>query len=257
MPLAFVPPDGYRNTTDFPTKPASETAFRDSMQDLLDQMRDYINSSTPEKTTASITYYVRADGSDSNNGLANTAGGAFKTISKAISVIPQIMNHDITVNIADGTYVETVSILGFSGSGTLTIQGNTATPDNVKVGRLVVDRCMILLLVNGVRPTTIVDSGISVSRVLDVRLTSCKVIDTAAGQDGIVATSAIVSVTSCTITGRNRAILSTRNSRIWSTSNSGTGNVFGLFASGGDIIKNGTQPAGTTAEFEEGGGDIR
>lgn len=44
MSFVFNPPDGYRNTTDFPTKPANETAFRDSMQDLLDQIRDEINS---------------------------------------------------------------------------------------------------------------------------------------------------------------------------------------------------------------------
>ncbi|QHT60672.1 hypothetical protein GXP70_12455 [Paenibacillus lycopersici] len=44
MPLTFTPPDGYRNKTSFPTTPTSEDAFRDSMQSLLDQMRDYINN---------------------------------------------------------------------------------------------------------------------------------------------------------------------------------------------------------------------
>lgn len=44
MPFAFTPTDGYRNTTTFPTTPASETAFRDSMQSLLDQLRDELNS---------------------------------------------------------------------------------------------------------------------------------------------------------------------------------------------------------------------
>lgn len=55
MPFAFTPPDGYRNTTDFPTTPASETAFRDSMQDIADQLRDYINASLATKTQEAWT----------------------------------------------------------------------------------------------------------------------------------------------------------------------------------------------------------
>ncbi|MDG0791916.1 hypothetical protein OMP38_14445 [Cohnella ginsengisoli] len=44
MTFSFNPPDGYRNTTSFPTTPASETAFRDSMQSLLDQLAAELNS---------------------------------------------------------------------------------------------------------------------------------------------------------------------------------------------------------------------
>lgn len=69
MALTYVPPDGYRNVTDFPTKPASESAFRDSMQDLLDQIRDYINTSVPVKAQPA---YIAPT---LQNGWTNRVGG--------------------------------------------------------------------------------------------------------------------------------------------------------------------------------------
>lgn len=59
---------------------------------------------TPQQTTADVTYYVRTDGNDGNTGLGNTAGGAFRTIQKAISMIPMVVNHAAIVKIGAGTY---------------------------------------------------------------------------------------------------------------------------------------------------------
>ena len=50
-------------------------------------------------------YYVRTDGNDANTGLSNTAGGAFLTIKKGISVI---IASDI-LNVNAGTYKEGVA----------------------------------------------------------------------------------------------------------------------------------------------------
>lgn len=44
MAFKYNPEDGYRNTTVFPTKPANETAFRNSMMTLLDQVAEEINT---------------------------------------------------------------------------------------------------------------------------------------------------------------------------------------------------------------------
>lgn len=44
MAFVYDPPDGYRNTTIFPTKPANETEFRASMMTLFDQMAAAVNS---------------------------------------------------------------------------------------------------------------------------------------------------------------------------------------------------------------------
>lgn len=44
MAFVYDPPEGYRNTTVYPTKPANETDFRDSMMTLLDQIAVYVNT---------------------------------------------------------------------------------------------------------------------------------------------------------------------------------------------------------------------
>jgi len=87
-----------------------------------------------ETLTANRTYYVRADGSDSNNGLANTSGGAFLTLQKAINVVAalDISAYNVTIQVADGTYTGSVVVSGpWVGSGVVTIVGNTTTPANV------------------------------------------------------------------------------------------------------------------------------
>lgn len=84
---------------------------------------------TREVLTANRTYYVRTDGNDSNNGLANTSGGAFKTIQKAIDVVGglDVSIYDVTIQVADGTYADgQITIKNFTGSGTATLLGNTS-----------------------------------------------------------------------------------------------------------------------------------
>ena len=95
------------------------------------------NSGGPrEALTANRTYYVRTDGSDSNNGLANTTGGAFLTLQKAYQVLLtlDLGGFTVTVQIGDGTYTGGLAmtsgpILG----GPVTWQGNTLTPSNVLI----------------------------------------------------------------------------------------------------------------------------
>ena len=82
------------------------------------------------------TYYVRTDGSDSNDGLANTAGGAFLTIAKGISAAYAIDTslYNVVIQLADGTYsAGALAARPFVGLGAITIQGNAGTPANVIV----------------------------------------------------------------------------------------------------------------------------
>jgi hypothetical protein len=91
-----------------------------------------------ELLTADRTYYVRTDGSDSNTGLANTSGGAFLTVQKAVDIATSLDTsiYNVTIQLADGTYAEDVTGKNTVGAGTITIQGNSGTPANVVIGSL-------------------------------------------------------------------------------------------------------------------------
>lgn len=93
-------------------------------------------SETPtirEVLTANRTYYVRTDGSDSNDGLANTAGGAFLTIQKAVDVVAglDLSTYNVTIQVGNGTYTAPVTLKTLTGAGLVTIQGDDTTPANV------------------------------------------------------------------------------------------------------------------------------
>lgn len=42
--MAFSPATGLRDTTTYPTVPATETAAREQVQGRMDELRDYINN---------------------------------------------------------------------------------------------------------------------------------------------------------------------------------------------------------------------
>ncbi|MFN6950993.1 MAG: DUF2793 domain-containing protein [Albidovulum sp.] len=120
---------------------------------------------------AARTYYVRTDGSDSNTGLANTSGGAFLTIQKAVDTVASldISIYAVTISVADGTYTAAVALKSLVGSGAVTIQGNTGTPSNVlisttSVSAVSVDGVRGTWLLNGMKIQTATSGhGISMS----------------------------------------------------------------------------------------------
>jgi hypothetical protein len=88
-----------------------------------------------EVLTADRSYYVLKTGSDSNDGLANTAGGAFLTIQKAIDAAAALDSsiYNVGINVGDGTYSQALTLKRMAGAGAITITGNTTTPANVVI----------------------------------------------------------------------------------------------------------------------------
>lgn len=140
----------------------------------------------PTFTTANITLYVdTATGSDSNNGL--TAGTAFKTISKALNVIPQIVNHTVTINVAAGTYNETVTPKGFSGSGTINLIGDNVLSTTRSILNLYAVSNSIKITATGFCGTSITAHAFAASLSTAVLFDKCKVTAETTAYDGFSA----------------------------------------------------------------------
>ena len=90
---------------------------------------------TREVLTANRTYYVNTStGNNGNNGL--TSGAPFLTLAYALGIVGVIdfNGYNVTVQLADGTYTEAVSIpltVGQFSAASLAINGNGSTPTNV------------------------------------------------------------------------------------------------------------------------------
>src|SRR3954447_13757840 len=123
-------------------------AAANNLSDLASTAAARANLGVREQLSANRTYYVRTDGSDSNNGLANSSSGAFLTIQKAIDTVGalDLSIYNVTVQVADGTYTGTVTVTGpWVGSGTVFLQGNTTTPANVVITTAVTGAAALLV----------------------------------------------------------------------------------------------------------------
>lgn len=122
--------------------------------------------------SASRTYYVAAGGSDGNDGL--TPGTPFATLQKAVDAAHGLdcASHDVTIQLADGSYAGAAVARPLLGGGTLFIKGNETTPASVVLtGGLVLSNGA-QLRVSGIRIAIATDlvHGLSVGNGVTLRL---------------------------------------------------------------------------------------
>jgi hypothetical protein len=210
---------------------------------------------TPSQSTTNTTYYVNAaTGNDSYDGL--TAGTAFKTIGKAISMIPQILNHNYTINVAAGTYNEDVVISGICGSGSITINGDSVVSTTRTVNSITVNNVNVFVTVTGFNLVTTTANSLTVSYSVQATFTSMNIVQNALSYSGLWAYSSNVSVINSVISNKANALWSL-NSRVYATGNTGTGNTVVYYASqAGWIGWSGTMPSGTTSFTMTNAGSI-
>jgi hypothetical protein len=116
--------------------------------------------------TANRTYYVRTDGNDSNSGLANTSGGAFFTIQRAVDVALGTLDFygfTVTIQVGDGIYAGGVSVgvgVGIAAAASLVIQGNAVTPANV------------IISTTSNHAVTVKPGGLATAKYFEVRTTT-------------------------------------------------------------------------------------
>ena len=101
-----------------------------------------------ELLTADRTYYVRTDGDDGNDGLTDSAGGAFLTIQKAINEYQALdcNGYNVYIYVRAGTYTGSALITSRIGAGDLYLIGDTTTPSNVHLNYSGADGAVIYIV---------------------------------------------------------------------------------------------------------------
>lgn len=215
------------------------------------------SNTVPIKTTQNLTFYVNsATGSDENDG---SSGSPFKTIAKAISLIPQIVNHDVAINLADGSYSEGITLSGYVGKGIISVKGNTTTPSNVVLsGQILLQGCHTrYTALSGLKTTYTASHAVYVTSCFSANLNKIVAIESASGA-GVAYEYSIGTVQESTFSNRTYGIFCTSKSIIYSYNNDGESNTYGLYCNQAATIGKGvTQPSGTTGEYATLGGVIR
>lgn len=100
---------------------------------------------------ATLDLYVRTDGDDGNNGLSDTAGGAYLTIAKALSTAALCDRalFGVVIHVGGGNQPENLEFWGNNSAlynlVDVTIIGDQANPENVSINSLIAGQVKMTL----------------------------------------------------------------------------------------------------------------
>ena len=144
--------------------------------------------------TANTTFYVATTGSDTSN-LCTSSGSPCLTVQRAIDVLHQtydLRGYTATIDVENGTYTGAVSCARpFTGSGVVTVSGDTGTPSNVSftgAGTFTVTRGCDLQ-VEGIKFSSSTQTPLAASYDGGIHVTGAVEFGSASGQAHIVASN--------------------------------------------------------------------
>ncbi len=219
---------------------------------------EYHNPNFADISVGDRTYYINnSGGSDSNAGTS--AGTAWKTWAKFISVLPRVILHEITVYIV-GNYSGQLVIENRQISGKLTIAGfNVASLKETVSNGIQVINCSAFYENFRIYNLKTTGSNIHIRGSSCVHIDRCEPLYSHITGAVRVTENAVAFVEGCNLgSGIVRYGLKVRNGgTIISLNNTGVAIEYGLSAYSGTIFKDGTQPTGSVAnEHNLGGGQI-
>ena len=177
--------------TRYPVPVAGESA-----KVFMGKVKKYIEDTKP--LDADMTVYVATTGSDTTGD--GTSSKPYETITYALSKVPRDLGgYTATVNVADGTYNELVTIARYA-NGVLSITGNTTDPTQVVISSstkslTVIDNtCRVIL--KGFKTSGNINEGccINTQRNKEILVEICYIESLDNKQDGIVWGGGAISV---------------------------------------------------------------
>ncbi|MEK3718877.1 hyaluronate lyase N-terminal domain-containing protein [Paenibacillus sp. FSL R7-0333] len=236
---------------------AGEPGYTTDTKELFIGNGTGANTPLVSATAADITFYVRTDGNDANTGLANTAAGAFKTIGKAISMIPTVVDHAAVVNVAAGTYNEMINVSGFSGVGVITIKGASAAGStHIITDQVAVMRNSCRVEVIGFKSTTTTKNNFYTTGCVEVLFHHCMT-EASSTFPGFYAENGSVYVASAIVNSKQEYAFYTHVNGLMLVHNcSGSGNAVGYRAAYGGKISMYDSNVGATTQISVFAGGI-
>lgn len=197
-------------------------------------------------------YYVDGtNGMDSNDG---SQAKPFKTIQHAIDLLPQCINHNITINIGAGTYNEDIKILGFYGKGILSIQTNNYTQNAVIVNSIYMKCISIATNIFGF---TILKPNFYIISCNYINIWKIWIVENYMSNCGLIINSSQGNVNEVTVSNKNVAIDVQTNSIIYLMGSTGSGNNTALESEESILfLLNNNNISATTAQAKLNGGQI-